>query len=84
MPPDAVAPEVAEPVTPVARMATGFVHALRWAGLEVPVVVAVVGTAGDPQDRDRQVRALAGAGAEVHLSNAGAARRALHLAGGPS
>ena len=54
------------------------------AGLEVPVVVAVVGTAGDPQDRDRQVRALAGAGAEVHLSNAGAARRALHLAGGPS
>ena len=35
-----------------------------------PVVVAVVGTAADPQGCDRQVRALADAGAEVHLSNA--------------
>ena len=31
---------------------------------------------------ERQVRALAEAGAEVHLSNARAARRALELAGG--
>lgn len=44
-----------------------------------PVVVTVVGTAADPQDRDRQVRALADAGAEVHLSNARATRRALEL-----
>ena len=29
-----------------------------------------VGTAADPQGLDRQVRALADAGAEVHLSNA--------------
>jgi len=52
------------------------------AGLRPPVVVAVVGTAHDPQDRDRQVAALVGAGAEVHLSNAGATRRALSLLGG--
>ncbi len=48
----------------------------------VPVVVTVVGTRLDPQDRERQVRVLAEAGAEVHLSNAGAARRAVELAGG--
>src|SRR6185295_1025439 len=35
-----------------------------------PVVVALIGTANDPQDRDRQASQLAGAGAEVHLSNA--------------
>jgi FdrA protein len=46
-----------------------------------PVVVAVVGTAADPQGLDRQVRALADAGAEVHLSNAAATRRAIQLIG---
>ncbi len=45
----------------------------------VPVVVAVVGTDADPQGLERQVRALVDAGAEVHLSNARAARRALAL-----
>jgi FdrA protein len=49
------------------------------AGVRQPVVVAVVGTAADPQGRDRQVRELAEAGAEVHLSNAGATRRAVEL-----
>jgi FdrA protein len=49
------------------------------AAVDVPVVVAVVGTDADPQGRDRQVRALAAAGAEVHLSNARAARRAVEL-----
>jgi len=49
------------------------------AGLDLPVVVTVVGTAGDPQDLVGQVRALADAGAEVHLSNAGAARRAARI-----
>ena len=44
-----------------------------------PVVVCVVGTDLDPQDRGRQVRALADAGAEVHLSNATATRRAVEL-----
>jgi FdrA protein len=50
--------------------------------LPKPVVVTVVGTAADPQDRDRQVRKLADAGAEVHLSNALATRRAVELVGG--
>jgi FdrA protein len=50
-------------------------------GVTQPVVVTVVGTSGDPQGRDRQVQALADAGAEVHLSNALATRRALELLG---
>ena len=50
-------------------------------GLTMPVVASVVGTRLDPQDRDRQVRALADAGVEVHLSNARATRRALELLG---
>ncbi|NPC95978.1 FdrA family protein [Nocardioides sp. zg-DK7169] len=49
------------------------------AAVAAPVVVTVVGTAADPQDLERQVRLLAEAGAEVHLSNAGATRRALEL-----
>ncbi|MCW2767143.1 MAG: FdrA family protein [Nocardioides sp.] len=44
-----------------------------------PVVIAVVGTEADPQGLDRQVQALVEAGAEVHLSNAGATRRAIEL-----
>ncbi len=50
-------------------------------GLTQPVIITVVGTSGDPQGRDRQVQALADAGAEVHLSNALATRRALELLG---
>jgi FdrA protein len=46
-----------------------------------PVVVAVIGTRADPQDLARQVRVLADAGAEVHLSNAAATRRAIDLVG---
>ena len=46
-----------------------------------PVVLSVVGTDLDPQDLTKQVAALAAAGAEVHLSNANAARRAVHLIG---
>lgn len=49
------------------------------AGARVPVVVSVVGTGADPQDLTAQVDALVGAGAEVHLSHAGATRRALAL-----
>lgn len=52
------------------------------AAIDVPVVVSVVGTAADPQDLARQTDALAGAGAEVHLSNAAAARRAVDLVEG--
>ena len=46
-----------------------------------PVVLTVVGTAADPQDLARQVQALTAAGAEVHLSNALATRRAVELLG---
>jgi FdrA protein len=48
-------------------------------GLRPPVVITVVGTAHDPQGLDRQVDALAAAGAEVHLSNAHATRRAIEI-----
>jgi len=49
---------------------------------DVPVVVACVGTSADRQQLDRQAEALAAAGAEVHLSNAAATRRAVALATG--
>jgi FdrA protein len=49
------------------------------AAVRQPVVVAVVGTDADPQGLGRQVDALVAAGAEVHLSNARATRRALEL-----
>ncbi|MBB6629070.1 FdrA family protein [Nocardioides sp. KIGAM211] len=49
------------------------------AAVPQPVVVAVVGTDADPQGLERQVRALVAAGAEVHLSNAHATRRAIEL-----
>jgi FdrA protein len=45
----------------------------------VPVVVACVGTAGDPQDLGAQADALAAAGAQVFASNAAAARHAVSL-----
>jgi FdrA protein len=48
-------------------------------GARQPVIVTVVGTTADPQGLERQVGALAEAGAEVHLSNAGATRRAIEL-----
>jgi FdrA protein len=54
------------------------------AAISQPVVVAVVGTEADPQGLARQVRALADAGAEVHLSNARATRRAIELIGAQS
>jgi FdrA protein len=50
-------------------------------GLKTPVVITVVGTRHDPQGLARQVDALVSAGAEVHLSNAGATRRALEILG---
>ncbi|WP_243058040.1 FdrA family protein [Nocardioides sp. SR21] len=72
---DVVLGHGAEP-DPASRLAPAI------SGIDKPVVITVVGTDADPQGRDRQVRALADAGAEVHLSNAGATRRALELVGG--
>ena len=51
-------------------------------GIRQPVVVAMVGTDADPQGLAGQIDTLVRAGAEVHLSNAGATRRALELLGG--
>ena len=62
---------------PAADLATAI------AGIERPVVVALVGTTSDPQGLTRQAEQLAAAGAEVHLSNAAATRRAVELIGGP-
>ncbi len=53
-------------------------------GRELSVVIACVGTSGDPQGLTAQAQALADAGAEVHLSNARAARRAVSLIGSAS
>lgn len=60
---------------PAATLAPGLAQVDR------PVVVSLVGSAGDPQDLDRQRAALVEAGAEVHLSNAAATRRAIDLLG---
>ena len=49
------------------------------AAVRQPVVIALVGTDSDPQGLQRQARALADAGAEVHTSNARATRRAIDL-----
>jgi FdrA protein len=57
----------------------GALLAPALADLDRPVVAAVVGAAADPQGLERQVRVLAEAGAEVHLSNARATRRAVEL-----
>jgi len=71
---DVVLGHGAEP-DPAAQLAPAI------AAVGKPVVAVVVGTAADPQGLDRQVRALADAGAEVHLSNANATRRAVSLLG---
>jgi FdrA protein len=50
-------------------------------GRDLAVVVALIGSDGDPQGRDRQAETLCAAGASVHLSNAAAARKAVELVG---
>ena len=78
---DVVLGHGAEP-DPAASLAPAVASA-RQASPDLAVVVSCIGTPLDPQGLDRQARALAEAGAEVHLSNAGAARRAVALLGGP-
>jgi FdrA protein len=51
----------------------------RRAGRDLAVVVSLCGSRGDPQGRDPTAKALAAAGASVHLSNAAAARAAVGL-----
>lgn len=66
---------------PAGELAAAIRSAKAVAGRDLPVVVALVGTAADPQDRAAAERALAEAGASVFLSNAAATRHALALLG---
>ena len=61
------------------------IRSAREARDDLSVVVACVGTEGDPQGLSRQAEALAEAGAQVFASNAAAARHAVALLapGGP-
>ena len=50
-------------------------------GRDLPVVVSLTGTSGDPQGLERSAETLVEAGATVLLSNAAATRHAIHLLG---
>ena len=69
-------PDPAAALAPAVRDARTAASA---AGRDLAVVVSLCGTAGDPQDRERQATALRDAGATVLLSNAAAARLAVSL-----
>ena len=78
---DVVLGHGAEP-DPAAALGPAITDAVSGAaaqGRTLPVVVACVGTEADPQGLTRQARVLAEAGAEVYLSNARAAMRAVEL-----
>jgi FdrA protein len=65
---------------PASELAPGIESATA-AG--IPVVVTLVGTRDDPQDRDRQAQVLNDAGAWVFFSNAEATRAAIDLLNDP-
>ena len=71
------APELADAIRAARATAAG-------AGRDLPVVVSLTATEGDPQGRDRSAEILADAGATVLLSNADATRHAIHLLGRPT
>ncbi len=77
---DVVLGHAADP-DPAAGLAPAIVAA-RARRPDLAVVIALVGTAADPQDRERQAGALADAGAHVFASNAAAARAAASFAAG--
>lgn len=70
-----------DPSAALAPAVQQAIEVAREADCELAVVVACVGTASDPQHLSSQASALAAAGAEVFLSNAQAARRAVSLIG---
>ncbi|WP_106847722.1 FdrA family protein [Blastococcus sp. Marseille-P5729] len=78
---DVVLGHCAEP-DPSAALAPVIKDAIASADRSLTVVVSLCGTAGDPQDRDRQAQALADAGAAVFASNAQAAATAAAIAAG--
>jgi FdrA protein len=67
---------------PAAELAPAIQEARNRAGRILPVVVALIGSRGDPQGLEPQARALHEAGADVHLSNADAARTAIGMLAG--
>ncbi len=69
---------------PAAELAPAIEDAIATGAGDLAVVVSLCGSAGDPQDRDRQAAALVRAGASVHRSNAAAARAAIELIGARS
>jgi FdrA protein len=67
---------------PASELAPAIVDARQraaGAGRDLAVVVSLCGSSGDPQGRDAQAQALAGAGSRVFASNAEAARAATSL-----
>jgi FdrA protein len=72
----------ADPAALLGPAITAAITTAGGQGRTLPVVVACVGTEHDPQGLTRQARVLAEAGAEVHLSNARAAARAVELVQG--
>nr|WP_179423737.1 FdrA family protein [Pedococcus badiiscoriae] len=68
-----------DPGPELADAIRGAREAARSGGRELPVVVSLTGTRGDPQDLAATAAALSAAGASVHLSNAEATRTALSL-----
>jgi FdrA protein len=72
----------ADPATPFAPAIRAARDRAAADGRDLAVVVALVGSRGDPQNRDATAEALVAAGASVHLSNAVAARAAVDLIAG--
>jgi len=66
---------------PAAALEPALTAAREAAEFPLPVVVALIGTEGDPQGWSRQADALEAAGAAVFASNAAATRYALDLLG---
>jgi FdrA protein len=69
---------------PAAALEPALTAAREAAEFPLPVVIALIGTEGDPQGWSRQADALAAAGAAVFASNAAATRYALDLLGASS
>ena len=71
-----------DPGPELADAIRGAREAARSGGRELPVVVSLTGTQGDPQGVSATAATLTAAGASVHLSNAAATRAALSLLSG--
>jgi len=68
-----------DPAGELAEAITEAKTSARQRGRELPVVISLIGTAGDPQGLDACAAALHATGAAVFLSNARATRHALSL-----